>query len=52
MLQLQEADIWKNPATTTWAAEFLLKEGENREFEVRGSTQARYTSPRKDEPNK
>jgi hypothetical protein len=24
MLQLQEADNWKNPAATTWAAEFLL----------------------------
>jgi hypothetical protein len=32
MLQLQEADNWKNPAATTWAAEFLLREGESREF--------------------
>jgi hypothetical protein len=32
MLQLQEADNWENPAATTWAAEFLLKDGENREF--------------------
>jgi hypothetical protein len=32
MLQLQEADTWKNPAATTWAAEFLLREGESREF--------------------
>ena len=32
MLQLQETDIWKKPATTTWAAEFLLREGESREF--------------------
>jgi hypothetical protein len=28
MLQLQEADNWKKPAATTWAAEFLLREGE------------------------
>ena len=32
MLQLQETDSWKIPATTTWAAEFLLREGESREF--------------------
>ena len=32
MLQLQETDSWKKPATTTWAAEFLLREGESREF--------------------
>jgi hypothetical protein len=33
MLQLQEADNWEKPAaTTTWAAEFLLKDGKNREF--------------------
>jgi hypothetical protein len=32
MLQLQEADTWEKPAATTWAAEFLLKEGESREF--------------------
>jgi hypothetical protein len=32
MLQLQEADTWKKPAATTWAAEFLLREGESREF--------------------
>ena len=32
MLQLQEADNWKKPAATTWAAEFLLREGESREF--------------------
>jgi hypothetical protein len=25
MLQLQEADNWKKPAATTWAAEFLLR---------------------------
>ena len=31
MLQLQEAENWKKPAATTWAAEFLLREGENRE---------------------
>lgn len=32
MLQLQEAEYWKKPATTTWAAEFLLREGESREI--------------------
>jgi hypothetical protein len=32
MLQLQEADNWKNPAATIWAAEFFLREGESREF--------------------
>ena len=32
MLQLQEANNWKKPAATTWAAEFLLREGESREF--------------------
>jgi hypothetical protein len=32
MLQLQEADNWEKPAATTWAAEFLLGEGESREF--------------------
>jgi len=56
MLQLQEADTWmmmmKKTAATTWAAEFLLREGEAKNFWVRGSTQARYTRPRKDEPNK
>jgi hypothetical protein len=32
MLQLQGADNWETPADTTWAAEFLLKDGESREF--------------------
>ena len=32
MLQLQETDSWKKTATTTWAAEFLLRECESREF--------------------
>ena len=32
MLQLQEMDNWGKPATTTWAAEFLLRDGESREF--------------------
>ena len=32
MFQLQEADNWENPAATTWAAEFLLRDGESREF--------------------
>jgi hypothetical protein len=32
MLQLQEADNWVKPAVTTWAAEFLLRDGESREF--------------------
>jgi hypothetical protein len=32
MLQLQEADNWEKPAATTWAAEFLLRDGESREF--------------------
>jgi hypothetical protein len=32
MLQLQETDSRKKPATTTWAAKFLLREGESREF--------------------
>jgi hypothetical protein len=31
MLQLQEAENWHKPAATTWAAEFLLREGESRE---------------------
>ena len=31
MLQLQEAENWKKTAATTWAAEFLLREGESRE---------------------
>jgi hypothetical protein len=31
MLQLQEAENWNKPAATTWAAEFLLREGERRE---------------------
>jgi hypothetical protein len=31
MLQLQEAENWTKLATTTWAAEFLLREGESRE---------------------
>ena len=32
MLQLQEANNWKKPAATTWAAEFLLRENESRQF--------------------
>jgi hypothetical protein len=32
MLQLQEADNWEKPAATSWAAEFLLIDGESREF--------------------
>jgi hypothetical protein len=32
MLQLQEMDNWGKPAATTWAAEFLLIDGESREF--------------------
>jgi ribonuclease HI len=32
MLQLQEDENWNKPTTTTWAAEFLLREGESREF--------------------
>jgi len=32
MLQLQEMDNWGKLATTTWAAEFLLRDGESREF--------------------
>jgi len=31
MLQLQEAENWNEPAATTCAAEFLLREGESRE---------------------
>ena len=31
-MQLQEADNWEKPAATTWAAEFLLRDGESREF--------------------
>ena len=31
MLQLREGKNWKKPAATTWAAEFLLREGESRE---------------------
>jgi hypothetical protein len=30
--QLQEADNWEKPAATTWAAEFLLRDSESREF--------------------
>jgi hypothetical protein len=29
---LQEDENWSKPTTTTWAAEFLLREGESREF--------------------
>jgi hypothetical protein len=32
MLQLQEAEDWKTPAATTWAAEYLVRAGESREF--------------------
>jgi hypothetical protein len=32
MLQLQEDENWNKPTTTTWAAEFLLREGESREL--------------------
>jgi hypothetical protein len=32
MLQLQEVEDRKIPAVTTWAAEFLLRGGESREF--------------------
>ena len=32
MLQLQEIEDMKTPATTTWAEEFLLRAGESREF--------------------
>jgi hypothetical protein len=32
MLQLQEVEDRKPPAATTWAAEFLLRAGESREF--------------------
>ena len=32
MLHLQETDNWERPTTTTWAAEFLLRDGESREF--------------------
>jgi hypothetical protein len=31
MLELQAAKNWNRPAATTWAAEFLLQEGESRE---------------------
>ncbi len=31
MLQLQEDENWNKPTATTWAAEFLLREGESRE---------------------
>ena len=31
MTQLQEVENWSKPAATTWAAEFLLREGESRE---------------------
>ena len=31
MLQLQEAENWNKAAATTWAADFLLREGESRE---------------------
>jgi hypothetical protein len=32
MLQFQEVEDRKTPASTTWAAEFLLREGESKEF--------------------
>jgi hypothetical protein len=32
ILHLQEDKNWNTPTTTTWAAEFLLREGESREF--------------------
>ena len=31
MLQLQVAENWNKSAATTWAADFLLREGESRE---------------------
>ena len=31
MTQLQEVENWSKPAATTWAVEFLLREGESRE---------------------
>ncbi len=31
MLQLKEAENWNEPVATTWAAEFLLREGESRD---------------------
>jgi hypothetical protein len=32
MLHLRDTDNWERPTTTTWAAEFLLRDGESREF--------------------
>jgi hypothetical protein len=32
MLQFQEAEDKKTPATTTWAAEFLIRVRESKEF--------------------
>jgi hypothetical protein len=32
VLQLQEAEVRKTPAATTWAAGFILRAGESREF--------------------
>jgi hypothetical protein len=32
MLQLQEAEHRQSPGATTWATEFLIREGESREF--------------------
>jgi hypothetical protein len=53
MLQLQEADNWEKLAATTWAAEFLLRDGESREF--LGSwinSSVVHEAKRKDEPSK
>jgi hypothetical protein len=32
MLHLRDTDNWERQTTTTWAAEFLLRDGESREF--------------------
>jgi hypothetical protein len=60
MLQLQEDENWNKPTTTTWEAEFLLREGESRELMMmilllswaHGLGQVQYPKLRKGEPNK
>ena len=52
MLQLHEDENWNKPTTTTWTAEFLLREGESREFLAHGSGPVQYPKLKKEEPNK
>ena len=52
MLQLQEDENWNKPTTTTWAAEFLLREGESRELLGSWIRSGEYQKLRKEESSK